>query len=178
MIVATLFVSAPLPDAILRGLVLTAGAMVWVVLLVRINGLRSFSKMTNFDFVMTVAVGSLLAGTGQSTEVSGFLQGLAGMAALFGVQYVAARLRTASDTFEEAVQNSPVLLARDGVFIDEALKDTRVSKDDLIAKLREANVLSMQSVRAVVLETTGDVSVMHGDSLDEFLLKGTRRVDQ
>jgi len=30
----------------------------------------------------------------------------------------------------------------------------------------------------VVLETTGDVSVMHGDSLDEFLLKGTRRVDQ
>ena len=49
-------------DIAARGIILSAGAIVWVVILIRINGLRSLSKMTNFDFVMTVALGSLVAG--------------------------------------------------------------------------------------------------------------------
>ena len=50
-----MFVNDPLVDLFLRAILLTGIAMFWVVLLVRVNGLRSFSKMTNFDFVMTVA---------------------------------------------------------------------------------------------------------------------------
>jgi uncharacterized membrane protein YcaP (DUF421 family) len=173
-----MFVSPPALDALLRGLILTALAMVWVVLLVRVNGLRSFSKMTNFDFVMTVAVGSLLAGAGQSTQWTGFGQALAAMAALFIVQYATARLRKASDTFEQVLQNTPVVLMRDGVILDEALAYTRVAKSDLIAKLREANVLAMDQVRAVILETTGDISVLHGESCESTLLEGTRRVER
>lgn len=172
-----MFVDPQIPDVILRGLLLTASTMVWVVLLVRLNGLRSFSKMTNFDFVMTVAVGSLLAGASQSTQWAPFLQTLAAMAALFLVQYLTARLRKASDTFEKAMQNRPVVLMRDGEILEEALTKTRVARDDLIAKLREANVLDMSEVRAVVLETTGDISVLHGDQCSEEMLQGTRRVD-
>lgn len=163
-------------DLVLRGLFLTAIGMVWIVFLVRIVGLRSFSKMTNFDFVMTVAMGSLLAGAGQSTEWSGFAQTLIAMAALFGVQWLVARLRKNSDRFERIVQNEPVILMRDGVFEEAALRKTRVAKDDLVAKLREANVLKLNRVRAVILETTGDVSVLHGEELDDILLTGVRRL--
>ncbi|WP_345295536.1 DUF421 domain-containing protein [Luteimonas vadosa] len=158
----------------LRGLILTALAMTWVVVLVRINGLRSFSKMTNFDFVMTVAVGSLLAGASQSTSWLPFLQTLSAMAALFLVQYASARLRKASDRFEALVQNEPVVLMRDGQVIDQALAATRVTRSDLVAKLREANVLDFSQVRAVVLETTGDISVLHGGPLSDALLQGTK----
>lgn len=171
-----MFTAEPTLDVFLRGLVLTSLGMVWVVMLVRINGLRSFSKMTNFDFVMTVAVGSLLAGVSQSTDWSAFAQTLTAMAALFLVQYASARLRKASSRFETLVQNSPVVLMRDGAIIREALSSTRVAEDDLIAKLREANVLDLSQVRAVILETTGDVSVLHGDMLAEDLLQGTRRL--
>lgn len=45
-------------------------------------------------------------------------------------------------------------------------------------KLREANVLDLSQVRAVILETTGDVSVLHGDVCSEKLLQGTKRLDQ
>ena len=37
-------------DIVARGVVLSATAIIWIVLLIRINGLRSLSKMTNFDF--------------------------------------------------------------------------------------------------------------------------------
>ena len=159
-------------DVMARGVVLSAMAMVWVVALVRIVGLRSFSKMTNFDFVMTIAIGSLLAGAGQAKEWLGFLQSITGMAALFGVQWAAARARQASRTVDQVLENKPVMLMRDGRFLDEALRETRVARDDLIAKLREANVLDLGQVRAVVLETTGDISVLHGDTLQSELLEG------
>ena len=134
--------------------------------------------MTNFDFVMTVAMGSLLAGASQSTEWPPFVQTLAGMIGLFFIQWLAARLRKASHTFEQLTENTPVLLMRDGKIIEEAMERTRVDRDDLFAKLREANVLDMEDVRAVVLETTGDVSVLHGERLEEALLEGVERVER
>lgn len=172
-----MFVADPTLDMLLRGFVLTVLGMLWVVLLVRINGLRSFSKMTNFDFVMTVAMGSLLAGASQSTAWLTFLQSLTGMATLFIVQYWASRLRKSSDKMEKIMQNAPVLLMRDGEILYKALKQTRVAKSDLIAKLRESNALDFSKVRAVVLETTGDISVLHGDKCADELLEGVKRVD-
>ena len=74
------------------------------------------------------------------------------------------------------MQNAPVFLMRDGEFLEDALRATRVAKSDLVAKLREANVLDLKQVRAVVLETTGDVSVLHGDVLDEILVENVKRI--
>ncbi|MGB3766270.1 MAG: YetF domain-containing protein [Phormidesmis sp.] len=99
------------------------------------------------------------------------------MAALFVVQYATARMRKTSDTFETLMQNKPVVLMRDGKILHKALAETRVAEGDLVAKLREANVLDFSEVRAVILETTGDISVLHGNKCSESLLQGTRYID-
>ena len=159
-------------DTILRAGLLSSLALLWVVFAVRVVGLRAFSKMTAFDFVATVAIGSLLAGASQATDWPGFFQATLAIAVLLGCQFIIARLRQSSPKFSATFQNDPVLLMRDGEIIQSALDATRVSKDDVIAKLREANVMKFTEVRAVVLETTGDISVLHGNSLDDRLLKG------
>ncbi|EDQ05195.1 hypothetical protein DSM14862_01006 [Sulfitobacter indolifex] len=165
------FDSVPL-DIIARALLLSGLALVWVVFVVRVIGLRTFSKMTAFDFVATVATGSLLAGACQATTWPEFAQPTLAIFALLGAQFVIARLRQVSDQFEDVVQNEPVILMRDGQIFDEALRQTRVARTDLLAKLREANVMKFSEVRAVVLETTGDISVLHGEDLDERILEG------
>ena len=132
--------------------------------------------MTNFDFVMTVAMGSLLAGASQSSEWTGLLQTLTAMASLFAVQYLVAFLRQRSTMLDELVQNRPVILMKNGVILHDALKETRVRKEDLIAKLREANALDLSRVQAVILETTGDISVLHGAACDEMLTQGVREI--
>lgn len=167
-----MFFSNVFIDAIAKGTLLSAFGLLWVIFLVRIVGLRSFSKMTNFDFVMTIAMGSLLAGAAQSNNWPGLLQSITAMASLFAIQYFASSLRQNSRTFDKLVQNTPVLLMKDGVIIHEALRATRVAEDDLMAKLREANAIDLSTVRAVVLETTGDISVLHGKHVDEALLQG------
>lgn len=171
-----MFFDAAIPDIIARALVLSILGVIWVVVVVRVIGLRAFSKMTAFDFVITVAIGSLLAGASQAKSWAEFAQPSLGISFLLGVQYAVARLRKASDSFEAIIQNRPVLLMRDGEILRDALDVTRVAEDDLIAKLREANVLDISDVRAVVLETTGDISVLHGQQLSPDLLCGVKTI--
>lgn len=162
-------------DIATRAVVLSLIGIVWVTLVIRMIGLRSLSKMTNFDFVVTIASGSLLAGAVQASEWPAFVQALAALAALFVLQFLIAKMRQQSESFEQAIQNGPIFLMWEGKFIDNALETSRVARDDVIAKLREANVLDMGQVRAVVLETTGDISVLHGDHLDDDLVDGIDR---
>jgi uncharacterized membrane protein YcaP (DUF421 family) len=170
------FENLPL-DVLARAIVLSTLAVFWVIIVVRIIGLRAFSKMNSFDFVVTVATGSLLAGASQATGWPGFFQAVLAIASLLCVQFVVALMRNRSDTMETIIQNDPVLLMRNGVILEAALTTTRVAEADLIAKLREANVLDMSQVRAVVLETTGDISVLHGDDLQDRVLSGGERRD-
>ena len=171
----TIFFDEAILDAVARGAILSIAALLWVILLVRIVGLRSFSKMTSFDFVMTIAMGSLVANASQAGQLRDFLQACAGMGGLFLIQFLIAWFRKIWGGFGDIVQNQPLLLMRDGQIIDEALESSRVARGDLMSKLREANVLDMSQVRAVILETTGDVSVMHGDHLAPIILEGVQR---
>lgn len=162
-------------DLLARAVILSAIGLIWATAVIRVIGLRSLSKMTNFDFVVTVASGSLLAGAVQASDWPEFVQILLAFAALFGFQFLIANLRQSSETFESAIQNGPIFLMYEGEFCDGALETSRVAKDDVIAKLREANVLQMDQVRAVVLETTGDISVLHGERLGDELIDGIDR---
>lgn len=78
-------------------------------------------------------------------------------------------------SFDRVVDNTPVLLVRDGEFDVTAMNASRVTRSDVFAKLREANVLRLEQVRAVVLETTGDISVLHGDGpIDDMLFENVK----
>ena len=141
-----------------------------VITYTRIAGLRSFSKMSGFDFASTVAVGSIMA-TVAVTSAS-LLNGLIGLAALYFGQVAIALLRRVT-AFEQVVDNQPLLLMLGEQFLDDNLRRSRITRADIRAKLREANIADVAQVRAVVLETTGDVSVLHGETpLDPALLEG------
>ena len=68
-----------------------------------------------------------------------------------------------------------LIMDGDRILYDNLAK-TNVSEEDLIAKLREANVRNFGEVLVAVLESTGDVSVIHSNDDTEFdrerLLKG------
>ena len=161
---------------LVRGLLLTAIAVLWTVLLVRIVGLRSFSKMTSFDFVTTIATGSLIAQAGTRDEWMAFLQCLTAIAGVFAVQYALARLRQRWNAMRRILTNRPVLLMEEGKFLEKAMTASRVSRSSVLEKLRAANVTDFSEIRAVVLETTGNISVIHGDALDRRLIEEVDRL--
>ena len=171
-----MFGLSPFLDVLARSAALTSVALLWVLILVRVVGLRSFSKMTAFDFVTTIAMGSLLAAASGATSWRAFLQAVLALAFLLLVQWVLALARIRSDRLRHLMANTPVLLMENGIFCEEALRQSRVAREDVLAKIRTANALDLAAVRAVVLENTGDISVLHGDHLDEEVLRGVRRL--
>lgn len=164
--------------AVVMSAITAAGIYLAVIVYTRLVGLRSFSKMSSFDYAMTVAIGSLVATT-VLAETPPLLLGVTALGALYGLQLIVALLRERLDFASRAVDNEPVLLMEEGHMLEDAMRAEEITRADLLAKLREANVLRFDQVRAVVLETTGDVSVVHADpgegALEEALLEGVRR---
>lgn len=165
------------PVAVVAILTCTLGLYLGLVLLTRIAGLRSFSKLSGFDFPVTVAIGSVLGGSIVAKDPP-LLQALIALGVLFGVQMAVAYFRIRSAAARRAVDNEPLLLMRGGEILHDNLRRCQVTEGDLWAKLREANVLSLDQVEAVVMESTGDVSVLHrGDGkreLDQQMLEGVK----
>ena len=164
-------------QALLMIAVTTVGIYIGVVVSIRMVGLRSLSKMSSFDFAMTVAIGSLVASTvlSKSTPLA---NGIFALFCILGLQWCVAKLRLRSESFEGWVDNCPMLLMDGETMLRDNMRKTRVTESDLIAKLREANVIQISEVYAVVLETTGDISVLHGKKdleLDDKLLQGVNR---
>mgnify|MGYP003674795270 CR=1 FL=1 len=130
-----------------------------VILLTRLSGLRSFAKMSSFDFAGTIATGSLLAATAVGSMP--VASGLAALTALFAGQAAIGYVRKRFNSAENALDNAPVLLMDGQNILHDTMARVAVTEADLFAKLREANVLALSEVHAVVLESTGDISVLH-----------------
>ena len=127
--------------------------------------------MSSFDFAMTVAIGSIVASTVLSKSVT-LMEGIVGLLVVYLLQIGAAYARR-NDTVKKLMDNKPLLLMDGEKILYENLKKGRVAESDLKAKLREANVTQLSQVKAVVFETTGDISVLHGEddhNLDDYLL--------
>ncbi|WP_036158704.1 DUF421 domain-containing protein [Maribacter forsetii] len=152
------------------------GIYMAIILLTRIIGKRSFSKMSSFDFAMTVAVGSIVATTILSSSVK-LIEGLVGLAMVYVLQISIAMARR-NRTVQNIVDNSPLLLMDGEKIIPSNLRKARVTEGDLRSKLREANVTELSQIKAVIFETTGDISVLHKEDdspLDLWIMKDVKR---
>jgi uncharacterized membrane protein YcaP (DUF421 family) len=156
-------------DALIRAAIFSPVALLWIIILVRIAGVRSLSKMTAFDFVVTLATGSLLANAAAASGWIPFVQSVAAITVLMALQ-VALTIVRRVPTLKRMIENEPLLLMRDGAFIERALNKGRVTHADVRAKLRESDIAGPEDVAYMVLETTGDLSILtHRDVGDKMM---------
>lgn len=132
----------------------------YIIFITRLAGKRTFAKMTSFDFAVTIAMGSILADA-VNKPFSSLLPAFVSLALLAILQVIFALVLSKSNKVEKVLTNTPILLMKDGQILEDNLKKALVSRADLMGKLREANALQLSQVKAVVFETTGDVSVLH-----------------
>lgn len=152
------------------------GVFVAVVVVARTVGLRAFSKMSSFDFAVTVATGSIMASVAATS--TSLANGVLALAVLFGCQWAVAQIRRRVPIGSRIVDNRPLLLMWEGQVIADHLDMARVTRDDLRAKLRGADVMRHDQVRAVILETTGDISVLTSDGpFDDEVFEDVRGFD-
>ncbi len=142
-----------------RTVVVGALAYLALVVLLRVSGKRTLSKMNAFDLVVTVALGSTLATVLLSTDVA-LARGVLAFALLIGLQFVITWLSVRSSAVRGFVKAEPTLLVHEGRLLKGAMRRERVTEDELLAALRSQGVAAVEEVEAVVLETDSGFSVV------------------
>jgi uncharacterized membrane protein YcaP (DUF421 family) len=134
-------------------------AYIGLVVMLRLSGKRTLSKLNAFDLVVTVALGSTLATILLSKDVA-LAEGIAAFATLIGLQFVVAWLSVRSTRVDRMVKSVPTLLLYRGSMLREAMRRMRVTEGEVRAALREQGIPTLESVEAVVLETDGSFTVL------------------
>lgn len=153
-----------------------AGAYLGTIVLIRLNGIHSLARMTGYDFVTTVALGAIVGRTATASGLS-LAEGLLAITALFALQQLVSRLRRRANV-HRVIHNLPLLLYLDGDYLEDNLRRARVSRDDVVTGMRRSGHGDLEGVAAVVIESTGDLSVLPrlaDGGVDERLLEGVRR---
>ncbi len=146
-------------DGIWRTIVVGLCAYAGLVLVLRISGKRTLSKMNAFDLVVTVALGSTLATVLLSKDVA-LAEGITAFLLLAGAQFAVTWTSLRSRRVRRWVKAEPRALLRDGEMIAEALRDERVTADEVEAAIRASGHVDPVSIQLVMLETDGSLSVV------------------
>ena len=144
---------------LMRVVVVGILAYAGVIAILRTSGKRTLAKMNAFDLVVTVALGSTLASTLLSKDVALF-EGLLALVVLALLQFVIAWGSVRWRWVEEIAKSKPRRLLTNGVIDEAALREERVTREELLAAVRSGSFGGLEAIAAVVLETDGSFSVI------------------
>jgi uncharacterized membrane protein YcaP (DUF421 family) len=129
-----------------------------LVVILRVSGRRTLSKMNAFDLVVTVALGSILATVILSKD-STLAQGSLAFALLVGMQFLMTWSSVRWRWVRRDYRRAGAALLRGGLALP-ALKAARVTPAEVKAAVRSQGIAYMDAVTAVVIETDGSFSVV------------------
>ena len=161
---------------VLRVVLVGAAAYLVLVLILRVCGKRTLSKMNAFDLVVTIALGSTLATVLLSKDVA-LVEGIVAFVLLALLQMLVASLAQRSERFQRLIKAEPALLLSDGKPVRAALLRERVTEEELAAAVRAAGHAGFGQVAAVVLETDGSFSVIGQIGIDRTAMSQVRWPD-
>ncbi len=146
-------------DPIIRILVVGAAAYFALVIVLRASGKRTLSKLNAFDLVVTVAIGSTFSSILTSKDLA-LAEGVAALALLVGLQYAVTFLSVRIKGIDKLVKSEPSLLLKDGEPLPGALRQQRVTQEELLAAIRTSGGAQLSDAAFVVLESDGSLSAV------------------
>ncbi|MCC5894616.1 MAG: DUF421 domain-containing protein [Alkalibacterium sp.] len=135
------------------------GSYIVIVLVLRLSGKRTLSKMNAFDFIVTVALGSVLANIIVNHETL-FWEGLVAFCLLVFLQYISTWLSVRSSTVRSILKSRPALVYYSDEYDEKTMRKERITKIEIMQAIRKDGYVSLDEIAAVILETDGTLTVM------------------
>lgn len=138
-------------------------------LLIRGFGQRALASWSTLDKAVVIALGSVVGRVilGYTPTLAAGIIGLLTMFAMLRLEGYLRRTKRGV-----YLSSKPVLLMAGDQIMDGNLRKARIQHDELYFKLRQAGIRNFSEVSVVLLEPTGDVSVMRrGEPVDRELLR-------
>ena len=134
--------------------------ILYIVLIfgIRLMGKRQIGQMEASEFVVTMLVANLASIPMQDGGIPLF-SGLVPILTVLGMELVFSGIIMHSIRFRKLLCGKPVILIDNGKILQENLRATRVTMDELASHLRQKDVMDLKAVQYAILETDGNLSV-------------------
>ena len=146
-------------DNILRIICVIPLAYVTMIILLRVSGKRTLSKMNAFDFVVTIALGSILANVAVNQNIP-IADGVIAFLIFIGFQYVFTWLSVRIKFFKTLITSKPSLIFYKGNFIHQAMKKERITVEEIYSSTRQKGFSSLNGIDMIIFETTGEIAII------------------
>ena len=134
--------------------------LLYLVLLsvVRLMGKRQIGQMEPSEVVVAMLVADLAAIPMQDSAIP-LVSGLVPILTVLGAELVLSGAALLSIRLRKILCGKPVILIENGKILQQNLRRTRVTMDELTGHLREQDILDLRRVQYAILETNGNLSV-------------------
>lgn len=129
-----------------------------MILSVRLMGKRQIGQMEASEFVVAMLVADLASVPMQDNAVP-LLSGVVPLLTVVGMELTLSFLVLKSVRVRKLLCGKPVILIDNGKILQDNLRKTRLTMDELMSHLRQKDVLDLEAVQYVILETDGNLSV-------------------
>lgn len=140
--------------------------VVYGVLLVglRITGKRELGQLSMFDFVLLLVISNAVqnAMTGGDTSLSG---GITSAITLLIVNTIVSRVTQHSKTARRLVEGEATVIIHSGKILEQNAEREGITRDEIMAALREHGIEEVNGVGLAVLEVDGSISVIPAGTL-------------
>lgn len=132
----------------------------FLLILIRVTGKRSIAQITTFDFVLLLIVAettqqALLGDDFSLTNC--FLL----LVALFGTEHLLSLLSRRFHFVRRWVDSVPLILAKEGECLEEPMRRSGVSRDDILESAREKHgIMELSKIQYAILERNGVISII------------------
>jgi uncharacterized membrane protein YcaP (DUF421 family) len=149
-----------LPAAFLLEVIMRSVIMFVVILVtLRASGKRGMKQLSIFELVLIIGLGSA-AGDPMFYEDVGILPALTVFLVIILLYVGITRLTDRFSWFERVMEGEPVYVIQGGKILLDGLNRTGLSREELFGALRLSNVEHLGQVKTVLIETSGDVSIL------------------
>ena len=129
-----------------------------LILVIRLMGKRQIGQMEPSEFVVTMLVANLAAIPLEQTDFP-LHSGIVPIFTVLLLEILVSWLSMRSIKLRKFLCGKPIILMENGNILQNNLRRSRITLDELTAKLREKDILDLKSVQYAILETGGNLSV-------------------
>ncbi len=141
-------------------------ALIYLFLIVglRLLGKRELGQMSVYDLVLIVVISNSVqnAMVGSDTSLGG---GLVAALILLLINRLLTWLMVRNTRLASWIQGDPVLIVRDGKILEQPMLKAGVTRDNILAAMREHGINDLDDVQMAVLEPDGIISIVPEKSM-------------
>ncbi len=136
-------------------------AILYTMLIVcfRLMGKRQIGELQPIDLVITVLISEIAAIPIQQNNLP-ILNSIVAVLVLVSLELILSAISMKAAPFRTMMQGHSLVVIRDGVIDQRAMRRLRITVSDLISALRQKDVFDLSTVSYAIFETNGKLSVL------------------